>query len=846
VLPAGLLRAGLRDLLRRPLQLVLMVLGIALGVGVIIAIDLANQSARRAFGMSTEALVGQATHQIRGGPSGIPEDFYQDLRLELQFQQSAPIVEGLATTVDFDGSPLRILGVDPFAEAPFRNTLRGALASEWELESFFLQSDALIISDVLASRFGLDPGSELRLQVNGRIVSFMVLGIFDPGDQRSRQGLEDVVLLDIAAAQEVLGMEGRITRIDLIASPEQAQALDTFLPPGLQIQPASEQQSTLEQLTEAFELNLQALSLLGLVVGMFLIYNATMFTVLQRRHILGIFRTLGATNRQIFTMILLEAGIIGIFGSFVGIAIGWILGRGAVQLVSQTINDLYYVLNVRTISIQGSTLLKGVGGGILASLVAAAGPAWEASRVPEVVALQRSELERRARKWIPALGLAGVTLALLGTSILVLIRTSLVASFLGLFLILIGLALGVPISTILFARMVHLLLDRWIGPIGRMAIGTIVRSMSRTSVAVAALMVSLSVAIGVGVMISSFRSTVENWLDLTLQADIYISAPTYGGARPNASLNPALAQDLSAVAGVSEIETVRTVLVPSDEGEILLLVVDTGRARAAELYRYAAGSPRDVWDRVQAGSLIVSEPYAYRNQIPRSGGSLALDTDQGMQEFDIVGVYYDYSSERGTVLMSRSTYDEFFDDPSISSIALHVESGANLDQIVEDVRMNLRGSGLQVQVNRSLREQALEIFDRTFLITSALRILAVVVAFIGVFSAMMALQMERAREFATMQALGLREGGLWLLTSLETGIMGIVAGILSMPTGAILAVVLIYVINLRSFGWTIEMTLEPQIFLGAVVTAVVAALLAGIYPAMRLIRQPVAESLSAE
>jgi putative ABC transport system permease protein len=622
--------------------------------------------------------------------------------------------------------------------------------------------------------------------------------------------------------------------------------LDATLPPGLQIQPASEQQSTLEQLTEAFELNLQALSLLGLVVGMFLIYNATMFTVLQRRHILGIFRTLGATDRQIFMMVLLEAGIIGILGSFAGIAIGWILGRGAVQLVSQTINDLYYVLNVRMISIQFVTLLKGIGAGILASLVAAAGPAWEASRVPEVVALQRSDIEQRTRSWIPDLGLTGLTFALLGTGILVFIRASLVASFLGLFLILIGLALGVPICTTLFARLIRPLLDRWVGPIGRMAIGTIVRSMSRTSVAVAALMVSLSVAIGVGVMISSFRSTVENWLDLTLQADIYISAPTSGGARPNASLNPSLAQDLGAVAGVSEVETVRTVQVPSDEGEILLLVVDTDRARVAEQYRYAAGSPSDVWDRVQAGALIVSEPFAYRNQIPPSGGSLALDTDQGMREFDIVGIYYDYSSERGTVLMSRSTYDEFFDDTSISSIALHVEPGANLDRIVEDVRMNLRGSGLQVQVNRSLREQALEIFDRTFLITSALRILAVVVAFIGVISAMMALQMERAREFATMQALGLREGGLWLLTSLETGIMGIIAGILAMPTGAILAVVLIYVINLRSFGWTIEMTLEPRIFLGTVVTAVAAALLAGIYPALRLIRQPIAESLSAE
>ncbi|TFH31697.1 MAG: FtsX-like permease family protein, partial [Anaerolineales bacterium] len=692
-------------------------------------------------------------------------------------------------------------------------------------------SNTLIMSEALAQRWGLNPGSEIRLQMNDHIQSFKIAGIIDPGDQRVRQGLEDVVLLDIAAAQEALGMVGRISRIDLIATEEQIQAIEARLPAGSQIDPASEQHSTLEQLTNAFELNLQALSLLGLVVGMFLIYNTTTFTVLQRRHILGIFRTLGATSRQIFLMILLESGMIGILGSLLGVGVGWILGRGALQLVSQTINDLYFVLNVTTVSFNAFSLVKGLGAGILASLLAAAGPAWEASRVPEVVALQRSDIESRARTWIPGLALVGVALACLGAILLLLIRTSLVASFVGLFLILIGLALIVPLSMTLFAHWARPLLARLFGPVGRMAVGTILRSMSRTSVAVSALMVSLSVAIGVGVMISSFRGTVEHWLDLTLQADIYVSVPNQGGARPNASLDPAFAQRLGELTGVMDVETVRTVQVQSDKGEALLLAVDTQRERAADLYRYASGSAHEVWSQVQQGALIVSEPFAYRNQIPASGGELRLNTDRGEQDFKIVGIYYDYTSERGTVLMSRATYERFYDDRTISSIALHLQPDADLNTVIGNVRAILTGSGLQAQANRSLREQALEIFDRTFLITSALRILAVLVAFIGVISALMALQVERAREFATMQALGLSQRGLWLLTSLETGMIGLVSGLLAMPTGAILAVVLIYVINLRSFGWTISMALDPWVFLSSVLTAVAAALLAGVYPA---------------
>ncbi len=846
MLPSGLLRAGLRDLLRRPLQLLLMLLGIGLGVGVIIAIDLANQSANRAFQLSTEAIIGRTTHQIRGGPRGVPEEFYRELRVDLSFREAAPIVEGSAIALELENFPVRLLGVDVFAETPFRDYLREGLTAQDGFERFFLQRDAIIIGKTLAERYRLEPGQTLQLQVDERILTYTILATLDPGDERSGQGLEDIILMDIATAQEALGKVGWITRIDLIASTDDVLDIQAVLPVGLRVIPASEQQTSLDQLTDAFQLNLQALSLLGLVVGMFLIYNATMFTVLQRRHILGIFRTLGATNRQIFSLILVEAGVIGMIGSLVGLGLGYLLGRGAVQLVSQTINDLYFVVNVRTVSLEGLTLLKSLIAGVGASLLAAVGPAWEASRIPEVITFQRSDLEQRARRLVPILGIAGLVVAIIGVGVLFWFRTSLIAGFGGLFLILMGLAMGVPVSMQMMAHLARPLLARVFGPVGRMAVGTILRSMSRTSVAVAALMVSLSVAIGVSVMIASFRSTVENWLDLTLQADLFISAPTYGGARPDANLSPDLVATLERVQGVAAVETVRAVTVPSPEGDVFVLAVDTERERAADLYRYASGSASGVWEQVQNGAVIVSEPFAFRRQIPPTGGELILETDEGSRAFPIKGIYYDYTSERGTVLMSRATYLRHFDDPFISSIALQVEQDQDLNVVQERVTASLSGSGLMVQANRNLREQALEIFDRTFLITSALRILAVLVAFIGVISALMALQMERAKEFATMQALGLRERGLWLLTSLETGLMGLVSGLLAIPTGIILAVVLIYVINLRSFGWTIEMELDAYIFFGAVVTAVFAALLAGVYPAIRLIRLPVAANLTLE
>jgi putative ABC transport system permease protein len=307
-----------------------------------------------------------------------------------------------------------------------------------------------------------------------------------------------------------------------------------------------------------------------------------------------------------------------------------------------------------------------------------------------------------------------------------------------------------------------------------------------------------------------------------------------------------IAEQVSAVEGVESIETVRTVEVESEFGEVLLLAVSAERAREAELYRFAAGSPEEIWDQVQDGALMVSEPFAYRNNIPPSGGSLELQTERGPRSFSVVAVYYDYTSDRGAILMSARTYQQFWDDPAISSLAVFLEPGADLDSTSERIQQELRGSGLMIQPNRSLREGALEIFDRTFLITYALRLLAVLIAFIGVVSTLMALQMERSKDFATIQVLGMENLDLWKLTTLETGSMGVIAGLISLPVGAVLALVLVYVINLRSFGWTINLQYDPLIFLGALVTAILAALLASIYPTLRILSQPLAQSLREE
>ena len=842
----ALLKTSYRMLLRRPLQSFLMLLGVALGVAVFIAIDVANQSARRSFELSTEALIGRATHQVRGGPTGIAEDLYRELRVELGFRKSAPVVEGLAVAVDFEDHILQILGIDPFAEASFRSYLNEVPYFQAGFEAFYTDPSSVIVSEAFALRNDLKPGDFLRLQVNQRFETMTILALLAPREGELTAALDNILLMDIAAAQELTGSLGRLSRIDLILEKDEIADLEQHLPSGVRLQVASEQASAAAQLTSAFELNLSALSLLTLAVGMFMIYNSMMFSVVQRRTSLGILRTLGVTPNQILGMIMFEAGIIGAIGSILGIILGLRLGQGAIQLVSQTINDLYYVVNVRETAITLAVLAKAFALGIFGSLLAGTIPALEAARVEPVSALRRSDLEQRVRVLIPGLSRAGIVLFVISAILMTVFPRWLALNFAALFLMILGIAFLVPRSVIMFMRMAQRPMSFMFGIHGRLAVRAVVMGLSRTSVAIAAFTISLAVTIGVSVMISSFRSTVGNWLETTLQADLYVTAPLGGGTRLIAPLAPEIADVFEAIEGVQLVETFLSVAIASPSGPVQLSVVDVKRTRDPSIFRKSNLSPERIWDRVLEGSVIVTEPFAYHFEIQPTGDQVTLFTDRGERSFPVVGIYFDYSSDRGAILMSDQTYRQFWDDPSISSLSIYIGEGEQVEVVAGRIRASIQGRGLVVQENRTIREQALAIFDRTFAVTNALRILTIVIAFIGVLSSLLALILERGRAQATIQALGMAPKGLIKTMLLESGLMGATAGILAWPAGILMSIMLIYVINQRSFGWTMDMQLGPTPFYQALVVGILAAMIAAIYPIILLLRQSVAESLRQE
>jgi putative ABC transport system permease protein len=873
-----------------------MILGIVLGVAMAVSIDIANASAERAFDLSAEAVTGRTTHQIVGGPGGLPESVYTALRINGISGAAAPIIHEYVTSPELGDRTLQLLGVDPFVERDFRPYLApdmsGQSAEPGASSALLTEPGTILISAALANEFRISSrdsdgfqnesglsdcdqpepagrGCEISLQIAGRTKLVRIAGFIELPDDGGSTGMNqqllgELLLTDIASAQELTGRLGLLDRIDLIlpetcirrqsagpggaepGCPEARRILE-ILPPGANLVGVEARTGNIAEMASAFQLNLTALSLLASIVGVFLIYNTMTFSVLQRRPIFGILRTIGATRAEIFRLVLIESLLVGVAGAVTGVGLGILLGQGAVRLVTQTINDLYYVVAVRGVQVPGMSLIKGFVLGIGMSVISAILPAWEAAAASPGGVLARVVIEEKANRAVSTAGRIGAMLLLVGAAFLGIPSSSPIPGFLGTFAILVGFALLAPITTMVLMQTLIRFAGRKSGVLTRLAPREVVQSLSRTSIAVAALTVAISVTIGISMMVSSFRQTIISWLDETLLGDIYVSVPAFAGTGSTAAVDPMILRSLHDRAGVAQVDSLRSVDLASPQGPIHIAATDNPTLVDERIFLSRIGTLAEVNEALDAGSILISEPLARRLDLAAGVDHLKLDTKKGPKDFPIAGIYSDYASSRGTAMMRLSTYRENWNDAGVSALAIRLAAGADASEIAAQLLEEFSPfQRLQIRPNLALRQDALEVFDRTFAITRALRLLALIVAFIGVLSALLAWQLEKQREAGILRAVGFTTRQISELILVETGLMGIVAGVLAIPTGFALALILIYIINLRSFGWTLQLHVEASPFILALLLSLVASISAGVIPAIKLSRIRPAEVLRME
>ncbi len=830
-------KSSLRYLLKHPVQLILSIIGVAIGVAVVISIDISSNSAMKAFELSMDGITGKTTHIIYGSPAGIPDSIFFFLKLNKKLNKIAPIVEKNIITQTNPPFTLNLLGVDIFAEKDFRDFIENADISAGEIYGKLLSvSNSVLVSHSFSEQTGKSIDDTLKVKHGGKYYILNVVGILK--DRNNPKKYESLAITDISTAKQIFLMDSLLSRIDLIIdekSKYDENQIAKILPENVQLTRSETRTKISTQMISAFNLNLTAMSLLALIVGMFLIYNTMTFSVVQRRRHIGLLRSLGITRREIFTTVLLESLAIGLIGTIIGIFLGILLGNYLLGLVTQSINDLYFVITVREIYISQETILKTVIIGILATVISALKPAYESTKTPPRLVVLRSFAEskyKRRRFAMILYGLGSISLSIL---IFAVSGKNVLFSFIGVLPLMIGFTFFTPAFVIFFSNIIKPFSKKAFGAIGAMAAKGLANSLSRIGIAISALAISLAAAIGVGTMVNSFRITVVNWLETRLQKDIYISVPTLISRFNDATIPEGLDTLLTKLPEIKNITLYRELRI-TEGNNMIHLIGSSFPEDPSTMYVFKEGNPNDIWQKLKQGEVMVTEPYSYRTN-KGVGDSVEILTDRGLKKFRIAGVHYDYGSDIGLIFMEIETYRKFWDDRKLSGIGLFLKKDYDVQETINKIR-NLMGTDQEIIIrsNKDLLNSSIEVFDRTFIVTNVLQILAIVVAFIGVLSALMSLQLERTKEIAIYRANGMTPGDIWKYLNLQTGIMGFIAGILSIPLGNILALVLIYVINKRSFGWTLQFSIIPELLIEAVIVGVISAILATIYPAYKMSR----------
>jgi putative ABC transport system permease protein len=855
----------LQRLLQERARTLTTILGVALGVAVVIAIQLTNASSVKGFETALATVAGRASVEILGN-GGVDETMLPALGWLREFGAASPVIEGEMALV-LGGElrarrteALKVLGVDILRDRTIREYVVGAaealneqsrgrtddLSAQQFLE-LLTSPQSVVLTEKLARQRGLALGDSVRLMAGDRVNPYVVRGLLkDEGPATVMDG--NFVLMDIAAAQLAFERLGRVDRIDVMlhdASSNEAidrslAAIAARLPAGLTAQRPARRGQQVERMLAAFHLNLAALSWIALVVGLFLVYNTVTISVIARREEIGTLRALGTTRRQVLWLFLGEAAALGLAGTVVGIGIGRLLADAAVGITSATVSTLYIASAAATPSLTPGLVALAFAIGCPLSLIAAWLPAREASLVMPSAAIRGADrVESRRHLHVRALVVPSLVLLFAGAlATLGPVDGKPLFGYASSFVTVIGASLFVPAIIYGLARLLRHPLRRVLGVEGLLAHANLTAAIPRLSISIAALAVSLSMMVAVAVMIGSFRETVVYWVGQTLQADLFIGPgvrPTVGSEQ---TLSASVIEAVRSHPAVEAVDTFRNIDLVY-RGNLVVLgasTFDVVLSHGSLLFKEPADGRAALARVIDTESVIVSEVFARKYGV-RAGDTLTLDTPAGERRFDVVAVYYDYAVDRGVIVMNRGTFVKYFGDLAPTGIAAYLRDGADPERVRRELIESLdKGHRAFIYTNRGLRAEVLRIFDSTFAITYALEIIAVVVAMLGVGATLLTLVIERSLELSMLRLIGAASRQVRRMVVIEAALIGAASQAIGLIVGLLLSLLLVYVINVQSFGWTIQFRV-PVMFLVQVSAAVVlATALAGVYPATRAAR----------
>ncbi len=800
-----ILKALLSHYWRHPWQTLFLSVGLVAGVGLWSAVQIINQHAEASYREAQSLLGAQASYWIRSRrDEGIEQGLYIDLR-RAGFRQLFPLVELEVSTSS--GVSIRIIATDLLAlpdDAYSDSDSSDDFGDTWV--KFVQPPYRAWVPRVLADELGLKQGEQLRLR-DGRLLPPALI------QAREQQGRQ--VLIDIGAALALSGSD----RFSYLAvgpiSPRDYRLLDASLPDHLELV-ENQQHIDLQELTESLHSHLTAMSLLSFAVGLFIVFNAVRFSLWYRRSTLLDLRLMGCATHQLFTAILLETLVWSLLGTALGFALGILLAHALLPGLGASLQSLYSAtveaelgLSVKTLAQAWSITLLG--------LLWALG--WPLYRQLQQSSLESGSSERQQRD--EAIARRRLALTSLVLALIAVLAYGHIASVTQGFVVL-GLMLFAAAWMLPLLLAAGLRLAAWLVPRERLTLRWMVSDgwsqLPAFRSAMMALLLALTANLGVGTLVDSFRDAFVGWLEVRQSADIYLRAPRLDIQRLQTSpSNASWLVDSHHRIGISTRWRGRPTLVRGidpDAPDSLALPLSRWQGDSSSLALQA-------W-REQAGKVLINEQVHFLAGV-EPGDRVGLESDNGLQEYEVVGVFYDYGNPYFQFYLPDRELASNWENYYSRGIALWLNQD-NADSM-RQAEAALQALGAQPGdwiSQAQVRKLSVGIFDRTFAITAAMNALTMIVAAIALLASLLAILQERLPQFAQWRALGLRQGEQLLLVATPLLIFCVIAWLISIPLGALLSWVLIYKLNIISFGWSMPLVWEfmPALRLAGVVIVI--------------------------
>lgn len=804
----------------------LSILGVALGIGLFVGVRAASDRAIASFEGDIQGINPRVTHEIiaRSGVD-FPDHVYALVRRAED--DSFPI---LRTTgyIQSSGTPIQIIGL---------YTVRAvSLAGEgengrYDMEGYYRTPNGVLIPASLARKLSVGVGGVLRASVYDRIFDLKIIGILN-----SQRIPGDTLIMDLGNFQEFLGRVGYLTKIDLVVDDREAEKIEEMLPDYLTVQRKEKVIENQRALMASFRYNLLFVSLIAVLVGIFLLYNTIFVSMVKRRREIGILRGLGIGRKTVMALFTIQGLFLGITGSLIGAVLGQFFAFYSIKAVENTVSTIYGGVSLAGIFLAGKDILSSLGLGFSVSLVASVIPAYESSKVMPCEALHEGSFEGKYKEYQKVLSSIGV-LSIAGGGVVSYIDYRVppfdfpYLAYCGVLLLILGFTLLSPLYLRATLRVIKSPISRVFKGSGKLATGEIGGSLYRFSVALMSVAISSALVFALLTSIYSLRSSLKMWIDRNITADVFIKPASCLSNYCYTPLSREVVEVLENYPEVAGVDRFRVLQVELFGKKVVAGFGETNKLRKFGNKKYFKEGDAERLMRLENAKEVSISDYLSVKYNLKKGDEVVLRTPRGREAFTVNNSFISYSTTGGFVYLDRRWLREFWGLNDATQVSIYLKEGRNVSQFIEKLRNRFsRDYSLEIMNNRELRERILSIFNKSFSITYAIELIAIVVSLIGMVNALLVLVLEKRRELSIIRYLGGSFGQIRNMIVLAAGVIGMAGVLLGTVMGPIISTVIIHVINRLSFGWdvSVRVPLLPLICLMGVLF--VTSLTAGYIP----------------